>query len=90
MLDRWTLLACAALALMTCSTLTLFGMLRQLRRLADALSKVPRQASSARPAQGTDQGARALLREDPAGSRLLGRLARFQSERFAPPMREQK
>ena len=87
MLDRWTLLACAALALMTCSTLTLFGMLRQLRRLADALSKVPRQASSA---QGTDQGARALLREDPAGSRLLGRLARFQSERFAPPMREQK
>ena len=66
---------------------SLVGMLRQLRRLADALSKAPRQS---RPIQGTDQGAQALLREDPAGSRLLGRLARFQSERFAPPMREQK
>lgn len=83
MLDRWMLLAYAALALMACCTLALVGMLRQLRRLADALSRGPRQA---RPAPGTQ----ALLQEDPAGTRLLGRLARFQSERFAPPMREQK
>ena len=87
MLDRWTLLAYAALALMTCCTLALVGTLRQLRRLPDVLSKAPKQT---RPAQGADQGTRALLRDDPAGSRLLGRLARFQSERFAPPMREQK
>ena len=89
MINLLTLLTCAALVLSACCTLMLVGVLRRLRRLAGALAKTSGQRQTRTPL-GADQGAQALLREDPAGTRLLGRLARFQSERFAPPMREQK